>query len=118
MLALDVNGGIIMAFFGGPSKGVLLQMAQGVASITMQLQLLEELDKEAKDEVLSTMQAEGSPTSIQELIHMAAQVVPEYNMGWYKKNQYFGMIYGSLISMGMSHADANYIKGQIELLAH
>gem|GEM_PF-5673908 len=38
-------------------------------------------------------------------------------MGWYKKNQFLGMIFGSLVSMGFSANDANYIKGQIELLS-
>lgn len=106
-----------MGFFGGPSKGGLLQMAQGVASIAMQLQFLNEMDEELKNEVLTGMASEGSPTSMTELVTMAAHVIDEQNMGWYKKNQFLGMIYGSLVSMGMPHSNANYIKSQIELMA-
>jgi len=107
-----------MGFFGGPSKSVLLQMAQGVASIAMQLQFLNELDEDAKQQAITNMTAEGSPSNLNELVSMAAHVVKEHNMGWYKKNQYLGMIYGSLVSMGMPNSDANYMKGQIELLAN
>ena len=63
------------------------------------------------------MKAEGAPTSMNELITMSASVIREQNMGWCKKNQFLGMIFGSLVSVGMSAPDANYIKGQIELLS-
>lgn len=105
-----------MGFFGGPSKGFLLQMAQGVASIAMQLQYLNEMDGELRNEALTGMASNGLPTSMTELVMMAAHVIGEKNMGWYKKNQFLGMIYGSLVSMGMSRSDANYIKSQIELI--
>ncbi len=106
-----------MAFFGGPSKGVLLQTAEGVASIAMQLQYLNEMDKELKSEVLNRMASEGSPTSMIELVTMAAHVINEQNMGWYKKNLFLGMIYGSLVSMGMPRSEASFIKNQIGVIA-
>ncbi len=106
-----------MGFFGGPSKGVLLKMAQGVASIAMQILYLNEMDEELKNEALTGMASEGLPASMIELVTMAALVIGEKNMGWYKNNQFLGMIYGSLVSMGMPHSDASYIKSQIELIA-
>ncbi|MEK6679267.1 MAG: hypothetical protein AABY39_07610 [Nitrospirota bacterium] len=106
-----------MGFFGGPSKDVLLQMAQGVASIAMQIQMLEKLDEVSKKKLLSGLKAQGEPTNMNELIFMAASVVTEQDLGWHKKNLYLGMIFGSLVSMGMSEMDANHIKGQIEFLA-
>jgi len=106
-----------MGLLGGPSKGVLLQMSQGIASIAMQLQMITELDEDTKNQALEGMKAEGSPTNMNELVTMAASVINEQGMGWYKKNQYLGMIFGSLVSLGMSPADANYIKGQIEIIA-
>lgn len=107
-----------MGLLGGPSKGVLLQMSQGIAGVAMQLKMVAELDEDTKNQVLEGMKAEGSPTSMDELIIMAASVIKEQSMGWYKKNQFLGMIFGSLVNVGMPPADANYIKGQIELLAN
>jgi len=106
------------SFFGSPSKDVMLQMARGVAGIAVQLHLLNELDEHAKQETLCGMVAEGLPASLKELTAMAAQVAHEQNMGWYKMNQYLGMIHGSLVAMGMPHSEANLIKAQIEILTH
>ena len=106
-----------MGFFGGPSKGSLLQMSQGIASVAMQIQILSGLEEKDRQEIIQAMKAEGTPTSMNELITMSAVVIREQNMGWYKKNQFLGMIFGSLVSFGRSVPDANYIKGQIELLS-
>ncbi|WLQ14346.1 hypothetical protein O5O45_00125 [Hahella aquimaris] len=106
-----------MGFFGGPSKGTLLTMSQGIAAVAMQIQMLQQAESEEKEVILAGMRKEGAPTSMNELIQMAASVIREQDMGWYKKNQFLGMIFGSLVSIGFSMADANYIKGQIELLS-
>lgn len=54
---------------------------------------------------------------MEELVTMASAAITEQNMGWYKKNQFLGMIQGSLLTMGMSNGDAAYLKGLIELRA-
>lgn len=107
-----------MGFFSGPSQDVLLRMAQGIASTVMEIQILNALDGTAKSEIVQKLKAEGNPTSLEQVINMAAAVITEQNMGWYKKNQFLGMIRGSLLIMGMSNADAAYYKGLIELRAH
>jgi len=106
-----------MGFFGGPSKDTLLTMSQGMAAAAMQIQMLQQAESSEREAILASMRSEGAPTSMNELVQMAASVVREQGMGWYKKNQFLGMIFGSLVSMGFSANDANYIKGQIELLS-
>lgn len=106
-----------MGFFGGPSKGVLLQMSQGVAAVAMQISMLSQVSDSEKASMINGMKAEGSPTDMNELVEMAASVVREHNLGWYKKNQFLGMIYGSLLNAGFSAADARHLKGQIEILS-
>lgn len=107
-----------MGFFSGPSQDVLLQMARGIASMVMEIRILNALDETAKSEIVQKLKAEGNPTSLEQAIKMAAAVITEQNMGWYKKNMFLGMIRGSLITMGMSKSDATYYKGIIEILAH
>lgn len=106
-----------MGFFSGPSKRVLLQMSQGFASIAIQIYMLDELHAAAKEHALEGMRIEGLPTNMNNLITMAANTILEQKMGWYKKNQFLGMLFGSMVNMGVSPIDANFIKGQIELLA-
>ena len=106
-----------MAIFGGPSKKHIIIMAQGVASTLMQLIMLDELDSDARVELLISMRADGIPSSKEELLSSAASLVAEQNMGWIRKNQYIGAIYYSLISMGMPDYSAKYWKGKIQLLA-
>ena len=103
-----------MGFFGGPSKDVLLQMAQGVAATAMQIQMLVAFDEETKKHAVEELKAESLPTNVYDLALRVAEVVSEQNMGWVKKNQFVGMIHGVLLAMGMPQADANDIKGVIE----
>jgi hypothetical protein len=79
--------------------------------------MLGELDAAAKEHALEGMRVAGLPTNMNDLITMAASTILEQNMGWYKKNQFLGMLFGSMVSMGVSPINANFIKGQIELLA-
>ena len=106
-----------MSFFSGPPKDVLLQVSQGVASIAMQLQALSGLEEKVREHMAQNMRAEDGPTTMDGLIVMAAGVIREQNMGWYKKNLFLGMIFGNLVSLGMSAPDANYIKNRINSLS-
>jgi hypothetical protein len=105
-----------MEFLSGPSKHVTMQMAQGVASVAMQIKMLGSLDPGMRTKAMDSMQKEGAPTTMQELVRAAASVVSEQKMGWLKRN-YLGAIQGYLVVMGMSYADAAYLKGMIEISA-
>ncbi|MGY4476971.1 hypothetical protein [Bradyrhizobium sp. USDA 3364] len=104
-----------MGFFSGPSKYVTVRMGQGVASIILQLRMLDQLDQAARNEILNRMKAEGAPTSMDELISSAGSVIREHEMGSWKKAQFLGAIRSTLIGAGMSGADAAYLTGMIEL---
>jgi hypothetical protein len=103
--------------FSGPSKDVVLQMARGVASVTIQIKMLDALDPAQRRAAETQMRRDGAPTSIPELSRMAASVVRQHNLGFIRKNQYLGAIEAYLVQMGMTHSDARFIKGQVELLA-
>jgi hypothetical protein len=104
-----------MGLFSGPSKAVIFKMAQGVANIAMQLHSIDSLDEKTKGQVLASMKLEKIPTTMDKLIADAASVIVEQNMGWYRKNQYLGLISGSLVGMGMAPIDASHIKESIEM---
>jgi hypothetical protein len=106
-----------MGFFSGPSKAVVHKMALGIASVAMQIRILQqvEMDTADKQKILAGMKAEGTPTTMHDLIDAAACVVKEQNMGWLRRNQFLGAIQGHLMVMGMSFADASHLKGLIEL---
>ena len=55
-------------------------------------------------------------TNMSGFVQMVSLIIRERNMSWYKKNQFLGMIFGSLLSVGFSMADASRIKKDIELL--
>jgi hypothetical protein len=92
-------------------------MAQGIAVTIVELRTLNALDESAKSEIIQKLKQQGGPTSLEQAINMAASVITEQKMGWYKKNQFLGMIQGSLLAMGLSNADAAYYKGIVELRA-
>jgi hypothetical protein len=92
-------------------------MSRGFASIAVQIYMLDKLDAAAKEHALEGMRIEGLPTNMNDLITKAASTILEQKMGWYRKNQFLGMLFGSMVSMGVSPIDANFIKGQVELLA-
>jgi len=104
-----------VSFFSGPSKYVTVRMAQGVASIALQLKYLRDLPAEAQESILEGMRSEGAPTSMEELMSSAASVIAEHKMGAWRKSQFLGMIRATMISGGMSQADVAYFIGMIEL---
>ena len=106
-----------MGFLSGPSKHVLLHMSLGIATTAMELQMLYELDEETRSQVLDDLRKKSSPTNMGDLVAMAASVIIEEKMGWYKENQFLGLIVGHLINLGMPLADATYVREQIEILA-
>ncbi len=103
-----------MAFFGGPPKDVLLQTARGIAVTAMQVQMVAASEGEAKKHAIENLKAQGIPINVFDLALLVAEVVSEQNMGWVKKNQFVGMIHGSLLAMGMPPDDASNMKGVIE----
>lgn len=104
-----------MGFLSGPSKYVTVRMAQGVAAVALQLRFVRELAMEDRETMLNGMRSEGAPTSMEELISLAASVITEHNMGWWRKSQYLAVIRATLIGGGMSEADAAYFTGLVEL---
>jgi hypothetical protein len=108
-----------MGFFSGPDKSTVLTMAQGVANVATQNHMLDmaDLDAATRQEVIRGMQEEGKPTSMHDLIRMAASVPISQNMGWVRKNQFLGAIHAYLVNMGMSYSQAEQLKKQIEVLS-
>lgn len=106
-----------MAIFGGPPKDITFQMAQGVASSLIQILRLGDMDGETRSELLKGMEVQGLPSTKEALVTAAASLVSEQNMGWIRKNQYLGFIYGSLVYMGMSEYEAKYWKKMIQIEA-
>ena len=106
-----------MGFFSGPSNDVLLGMARGIASTAMQLRMMNALDPGGRQEMAKSLEASGLPTSLEQLLRSAAVVVKEQNLGWYKRNLFLGMIKGSFVEMGIPEVDAQYYKGNIEIMA-
>jgi CarD family transcriptional regulator len=104
-----------MGFFSGPSKYVTLRMAQGVANFALQLKILRDLPAEDQKSILEAMRSQGAPTSMEELISSAASVIIQHKIWTWKKSQFLGMIRATMISSGMSPADAAYLTGMIEL---
>jgi hypothetical protein len=77
-----------MRSFSGPSKYVILRMAQGVAGFALQLKILRDLPPEVQKSILEGMRSEGQPTSMDELISSAASVIVQHKMGTWKKAQF------------------------------
>jgi hypothetical protein len=106
-----------MGMLSGPPKHVVLQMAHGVAITAAQIRMLQHLEPEHRATVIEGMRAEGGPTTMHELIAMAASVVSEHRLGWLRKNQYLGAIHAYLVLTGMSYSDAEQLKKYIEIQA-
>ncbi len=104
-------------FFSGPSKDTVFQMARGVASVAMQIEMLKSLDAATRAAAEEAMRKDGLPTSIPDLSRMAASVVRQHNLGFVRKNQYYAAIEAFMLKMGASNSDARLVKGQIELLS-
>jgi hypothetical protein len=100
--------------FSGPSKDVVLTRARGLASTIMQLQTLNSFDRQAKQQIVDELRAKGEPTSMQQLLPLAARVVAEQKMGWLRRNQFLGAIEANLMMMGVDRSYARYMKNMIE----
>jgi hypothetical protein len=106
-----------MWFFSGPSKYVTVRMAQGVASFAGQIRMLKTFDEEMQKTIVQGMKSQGVPTSLDELTTAAAQVIKEYKMGTWKKNQFLGVIQAELLKAGSLKSDAADLIGLIEFKA-
>ncbi len=106
-----------MGFFSGPSTHTLLRISQGIASMAGVIRMLElsDLDNIAKSAVIKEMKDRSEPTSMPEVIAMAASTIREQKMGWFKRNHFLGMIQGSLINVGVSKDYAIWFKIQVEI---
>ncbi|MFO7905616.1 MAG: hypothetical protein R6U98_23350 [Pirellulaceae bacterium] len=110
-----------MPLFGGPSDYVLLTTARGIASeyashafLTTTLGPGDDL----LDSVKKDRAAQGLPNSADEVAQMAADVIRQYELGWFKRNRFLGMIEGSLRAMGVNRQDARYLTGLVEIYWH
>lgn len=100
-----------------PSKSELATMSQGVAYVAVQIEALSELSGTAQQDAVKALKSEGAPTNLQDLVSSASGLIIDNNLGWLKKNQFLGMIYGNLTTMGMSDHDAHTIKNRIDDLS-
>jgi hypothetical protein len=110
-----------MPLFGGPSDHVLLTTARGIASEYAAISSLTNALGPSDDIVASLKKeraAQGRPRSKDEIAQMAADVIRQYKLGWFKRNRFFGMIEGSLRAMGVDRQDARYLKGLVEIYWH
>ena len=107
--------------FRAPSDHVLLTTARGIASEYAALGVLTNSLPPSDHIVVSANKeraAHGLPNSKEEIAQMASEVIREYELGWFKRNRFLGMIEGSLRAMGVSHQDARYLKGLVEIYWH
>ncbi len=102
-----------MDLFGGPSKQLLLQTAQGVASFILQHNLLSRLDEEALNQLVQNMRENGAPTNRRELVEMVSDFSNDEKLRWYSQSQFLTMIYGHLISAEMPKSDAFDVREDI-----
>ncbi len=102
-----------MGIFGGPSNQVLNQMALGIASVFLQHRMLSELDDVARNEAVQKMKEEGSPVDRTELVKMVSEVINEEKLGWHSRSKFLTMIYGHLVSAGLSTTEAFNVREDI-----
>ena len=110
-----------MPLFGGPSDYVLLTTARGIAGEYASLAFLTTTlgpGDDLLDSVKKDRAAQGLPNSADEVAQMASDVIRQYELGWFKRNRFLGMIEGSLRAMGVDRQDARYLKGLVEIYWH
>jgi hypothetical protein len=89
-------------------------MAQDFAEVAMEIYRLQDADGPAQEQVVERLKADGAPTALPELVDMAASTVIKHNMGWYRRNQFFGGLQGFCVLMGMPKAEAAYLRRLIQ----
>ena len=110
-----------MPLFRGPSDHVLLTTARGIAVEYAALGFLKEaFDPSDKffDSVKEDRAAQGLPNSKDEIAQIAADIIREYDLGWFKRNRFLGMIEGSLRAVGVDAHESKFLKGLIEVHWH
>ena len=110
-----------MPLFGGPSDYVLLTTARGIAGEYASLAFLTTTlgpGDDLLDSVKKDRAAQGLPNSADEVAQVAAHVIRQYELGWFKRNRFLGMIESSLRAMGVDRQDARYLKGLVEVYWH
>ena len=110
-----------MGFFTGPSDHVLLTTARGIAFEIAGLRLLrvtEDPHDDLDHSIRRDRTEQGLPNSVDEAARIAACVIQEYGLGWYKRNRFLGMFEGSLRALGLPLHDARYIKNLVEIYYH
>ena len=80
----------------------------------MEIYRLPELDAPEREQALAKMQAGGAPQSLPELVDLAASTVLRHNLGWFRRNQFFGALQAFCVLRGMPKADAKYLAGLIQ----
>ena len=103
-----------MPFISGPSRDVVFGWGHDFAEAAMEIYRLPELDAPEREQALAKMQAGGAPQSLPELVDLAASTVLRHNLGWFRRNQFFGALQAFCVLRGMPKADAKYLAGLIQ----
>jgi hypothetical protein len=101
-------------FIAGPPKTVVFGWAQEFAEAAIELYRLPQDDTAAREQTLEKMRGKGTPTSLEELVDLAATTVTRHKLGWYRRNQFFGGLQAFCVMLGMPKADAAYLTGLIQ----
>ena len=103
-----------MPFTSGPSKDIVFGWAQDFAEAAMAIYKLPAPEDPGRDPAVETLRAAGTPTSLPELVELAASAVLQHKLGWFRRNQFFGGLQGFCVLLGMPKADAQYLTGLIQ----
>ncbi|HET7680738.1 MAG TPA: hypothetical protein VFK79_11460 [Xanthobacteraceae bacterium] len=103
-----------MPFISGPSKDVVFGLAQDFAEAAVEIHKMQDADEPARQQTVAELRAEGAPTTLSELVDMAASTVTRHKMGWYRRNQFLGGLLGYCVLLGMPRPDAAYLADLIK----
>jgi hypothetical protein len=103
-----------MQFISGPSKDIVFGWAQDFAEAAMAIYQLPAPEAPEREPAVEKLRAGGTPTSLPELVELAASTVLKHKLGWFRRNQFFGGLQGFCVLLGMAKADAQYLTGLIQ----
>jgi hypothetical protein len=104
-------------FISGPSKDIVFGWAHDFAEAAMAIYRLPETDAFEREPAVEKLRSAGTPTSLPELVDLAASTVLKHGLGWFRRNQFFGGLQGYCVLLGMPKADAQYLTGLIRARA-
>jgi hypothetical protein len=101
-------------FISGPPKDVVFGLARDFAEAAVEIHRIQDADAPAREQTVERLKAEGGPTTLPELVEMAAATVIRHKMGWYRRNQFLGGLMGYCVLLGMPRPDAVYLADLIK----